>query len=99
MTTKQMKEAPPAEGASSAVVEHGFIHCRSFNRAAQFLRALSPLASTWQSDPSDWVFRGHGDSRWRLLPSCCRRACWQPFATVPSFTGQDGSEIQPFDVF
>ena len=40
--------------------------------AEDILLALSPANAHWNAKPSDWLFRGHGDSRWQLVPSALR---------------------------
>jgi hypothetical protein len=45
-----------------------------FERAEDFLAALRPGNEIWKPDPAAWVFRGHADSGWLLLPSWNRRA-------------------------
>jgi FRG domain len=52
---------------ADAVLEH------SFERAEDFLAALRPSDHRWSADPRYWVYRGHADSRWLLLPSQNRR--------------------------
>lgn len=46
-----------------------------FETAPDFLDYLQPRRPHWfptdASDP-EWVFRGHADSRWRLIPSAMR---------------------------
>lgn len=36
------------------------------------MSALSPLSPLWEQAPSDWIFRGHADSTWSLLPTALR---------------------------
>ena len=43
-----------------------------FENATTFMRALGP-GGPFQSGPHRWVFRGHHDARFRLLPSAFRR--------------------------
>jgi hypothetical protein len=45
------------------------IECKS---AEELLLALSPANPCWNGKPSDWLFRGHGDSRCRLVPKALR---------------------------
>lgn len=40
--------------------------------AREFLSVLSPANMLWGLEPGDWVFRGHRDSNWLLLPSALR---------------------------
>src|SRR6516162_7691465 len=44
-----------------------------FDRAQDLLAALRPSDARWGPDPTKWIFRGHGDSSWRLLPLVNRR--------------------------
>ena len=43
-----------------------------YTSAEDILLALSPANAHWNAKPSDWLFRGHGDSRWRLVPTALR---------------------------
>lgn len=46
---------------------------RDFDNAESFLSALRGSAREWgEGWLSDWVFRGHGDSAWKLIPAACR---------------------------
>jgi FRG domain len=54
--------------ADAVMVEH------PFTQPEDFLAALRPSAKPWTTDPTSWVYRGHADSTWRLLPSQNRRA-------------------------
>ena len=40
--------------------------------AAELLDALSPRHPRWAGAPLHWLFRGHSDARWQLLPSTLR---------------------------
>lgn len=60
--------------ADDAIVRH-----HPFETAADFLAALRPGHPLWGDDPGTWVFRGHADSRWLLLPSENRRASLAPY--------------------
>ncbi len=33
---------------------------------------IDPLSELWGDDPLQWIFRGHGDARWALIPSALR---------------------------
>lgn len=59
--------------ADEVVAEH------EFERAEDFLAALQPGADCWRGYPGEWVFRGHADARWLLLPSQNRRALLAPY--------------------
>jgi hypothetical protein len=41
--------------------------------AEEFLQALSPLDQGWGDAPHDWIFRGHADAMWKLIPSALRQ--------------------------
>lgn len=43
-----------------------------YNNAQELMDALSPSNSLWGPEPTDWIFRGHGNSKWKLLPSALR---------------------------
>lgn len=42
------------------------------NTADEAMQMLFPRHAIWGSEPSDWIFRGHGDIAWPLLPSAYR---------------------------
>lgn len=50
-----------------------------FDHPGTFLQALHPLNYRWDPDPSEWVFRGHWDAGWDLVPSIYRAECVDPF--------------------
>ena len=43
-----------------------------FSSAETFLRALSPQDPYWRPFPLEWVFRGHADHKWLLVPTALR---------------------------
>lgn len=45
-----------------------------FDRAADFLAALSPASDHWGHDPSEWIFRGQANAEWPLRPKAARGA-------------------------
>lgn len=51
----------------------GFVESIVVNTAEELMEKLAPSREFWKGDPQDWVFRGHGDSRYRLVPSSMRR--------------------------
>ncbi len=55
------------------------IHEERFAAAADFVRALHAGDSRWEPSPDAWVFRGHADARWRLVPSAFRAEAWAAF--------------------
>jgi hypothetical protein len=73
--------------ADNPIVEH------TFAEAEDFLAALRPSADLWKADPGAWVFRGHADSTWRLLPSQNRRASLERYFG-PKYRG-DGLYCNP----
>ncbi|MEI9942186.1 MAG: FRG domain-containing protein [Pseudomonadota bacterium] len=50
-----------------------------FLDVASFCDALHPLNRRWGGQLGTWVFRGHWDSEWELLPSLYREKQVQPF--------------------
>jgi hypothetical protein len=66
-----------------------------FDTADSFLAALRPSHPFWTPDPTLWVFRGHADSRWRLLPSVNRRADLALFAVDVSEIPGEGPYCEP----
>jgi hypothetical protein len=44
------------------------------------LARVDVLREPWAPEPREWVFRGHGDARWRLEPSAHRKESWKDFA-------------------
>lgn len=53
-----------------------------YDNATAFIDALRPSSDLWASNPGNWIFRGHWDSRWRLLPSVNRRSQVRRYAAV-----------------
>src|SRR5205809_6804193 len=47
------------------------VQTRSYGSAQEYLEALHPLAD-WAPRDASWIFRGHGDAGWKLLPSAHR---------------------------
>jgi hypothetical protein len=62
-----------------------------FETADTFLDALRPTASPWRGKPDSWIYRGHADSSWKLLPSVNRRACLRRF--LPSVPLPTATEL------
>src|SRR5450432_996500 len=50
-----------------------------FKSAKDFLTALHGTHDLWQSETARWIFRGHGDARWKLSPSAFRDQAWKQF--------------------
>jgi len=72
----------------------------SFRSARAFLDALHPSDKRWRANPASWIFRGHADSNWRLLPSAFRRESLAAFddrapdpATLPEDARAAGERL------
>ena len=79
---------PPVELLRSHVGNH------EFDDAEAFLEALRPRGELWRPDPRDWIFRGHADVDWPLLPSAHRGEPWKDFrieTTIP-FLANEATE-------
>lgn len=50
------------------------VECRT---ADELLDRLHPRRGQWPAD-LHWFFRGHGDAKWKLLPSALRAKSWVP---------------------
>ncbi|HVZ35082.1 MAG TPA: FRG domain-containing protein [Polyangiaceae bacterium] len=62
----------------------------SYSTAFALLEALRPTSEPWRSNPEGWVYRGHADSTWQLVPSLNRRAHLRKFlANVPEPVGDE----------
>lgn len=65
------------------------IHC---NAADEWLNEISPLAPRFrESDPNQWIFRGHADSEWRLVPTAFREESW---SSIESYGVRDWSKMK-----
>jgi hypothetical protein len=53
----------------------------SYATAEEFLDALSPRHSRWQSNPFAWIYRGQADAAWRLFAKAYRveQKPYEPF--------------------
>ena len=58
------------------VVEH------VFDSPDDLVRALRPLSGLWP-EPRNWIYRGHADSEWALVPSAHRAEPWRSFPPDP----------------
>jgi hypothetical protein len=59
--------------------------------AADFLKALHPMRGEWEdSEAVSWVYRGHGDSDWQLLPKAFRKGVWVAFLDIEGFEPRPG---------
>jgi hypothetical protein len=45
--------------------------------AESFYAAFEPRQPTWRPDRSKWIFRGHGNASWELVPSAYRVRSWE----------------------
>lgn len=62
-------------GIDCTAEHEGRIETRSCRDAREFLRELDLATGSWvrsQGTGSRWIFRGHGDADWKLLPSALR---------------------------
>jgi hypothetical protein len=55
------------------------IHTQRFSDAKSFLHALHPSSDLWSPQPRSWIFRGHADAEWALIPSAFRDAAYAAF--------------------
>jgi hypothetical protein len=61
-----------------------------FDAADAFLDALQPTTERWRARPGTWIFRGHADASWRLVPSVNRRTNLRKFLPdVPEPVGEE----------
>src|SRR5437899_1250900 len=68
------------------------IHCQG---ADEWLTAISPLADRFrESDPNQWIFRGHGNAVWPLTPTAFRENSWR---AVESFGQTEWSQMKEKD--
>lgn len=69
-----------------------------FTDAVEFLRALDPLSGLWKR-PAEWIYRGHADAAWQLLPKAHRDEAWRPLAKMIPFPyapshAEEGDRVQ-----
>lgn len=62
------------------------IKVETFDTAEALLEALSRRDARWVPRPTDWMFRGQGDSSWDLTPSALRENCRFYFGGSEVFT-------------
>lgn len=55
----------------------------------ELLNALHPLNPRWGAHPGRWLFRGHGNAVWRLLPTAFRQEQWERFGGFDPTTLDD----------
>lgn len=68
------------------------VHCEAADR---WLNEISPLADRFrQSDPNQWIFRGHGDAEWPLTPTAFREESWH---AVQSYGQAEWSQLTEKD--
>src|ERR1041384_889453 len=65
----------PGEEIRPGVFQH------NFKSAGEFLQALHPLGGFWQPGEK-WIFRGHADANWLLLPAAHRPESWRALTSV-----------------
>ena len=53
---------------------------RRFDDPIEFLGALEASSSLWGDTPDAWIFRGHSDASWDLLPAAHRPEQWKALA-------------------
>jgi hypothetical protein len=64
--------------------EPNIVEVVHFDVAEEFFNALQPTAEPWRSNPEAWIYRGHADAQWKLVPSVNRRAHLRKFlSNVP----------------
>jgi hypothetical protein len=62
----------------------------AFTSALELLEALRPPDPRWRGRPGAWIFRGHADASWKLVPSVNRRAQLRKFLPhVPEALGDE----------
>jgi hypothetical protein len=69
---------------------------RRYENAVDFLAALRPDA--W---PDGWIFRGHGDASWPLLPTALRAETWRgdgDWAFLAPYRPKDHSELHRWGI-
>jgi hypothetical protein len=65
---------------------------KHFKKAADFVRILHPRNRLWGHEENAWLFRGHANSEWRLLPRACRKEDWDAFSYGPLFEPAERDE-------
>jgi hypothetical protein len=69
-------------------------------KAHELLEKLNPLHAGWLPETTEWVFRGHGDSSWELVPTAHRPGGFTGFRTNNSLSAnrpEDLARAVPFD--
>ena len=83
---------PTAEKFAGKALRLGVVQ-HDFRSPRDFIQALHPLSGYWGQDARDWIFRGHSDASWPLLPSAHRTESWRDFTTLNAKTFRpDGSD-------
>lgn len=70
---------------------------RRFADPIEFLGALEASSSLWGDTPDAWIFRGHSDASWELLPAAHRPEPWNALAKqgeVPFVPGDATEEAR-----
>jgi hypothetical protein len=57
----------------------GLVITEDLLTAEALIGALRPTDARWAGQSLRWVFRGHADSDWALLPTAYRRNAWRAF--------------------
>jgi hypothetical protein len=65
-------------------VDTGVIKELRCSSAREFLGLLHPTQQFWGTHPRRWIFRGHSNADWKLLPTAFREESWADF---PEFLG------------
>jgi hypothetical protein len=60
--------------------------------AEELVDRLRPTHCQWEGDASRWIFRGHADAGWKLVPTALRKTSWEPFD--PNFEPMASSASQ-----
>ncbi len=68
----------------------------SRSTAEDFFKEFTPLSARFDTDTGEWLFRGHADENWDLLPTALRAAKGDPFQ---KFSIPGNSKDNNFDQF
>lgn len=68
------------------------VKCRT---AEELLDALHPRS--WPFDGWGWLYRGHGNSDWRLLPSAFRYEAWEGFQIIDHVLDPAPDDIEDWE--
>ncbi|MBY0260762.1 MAG: FRG domain-containing protein [Phycisphaerales bacterium] len=75
--------------------ESRIVQVTAFESATDFLAALNRSHPLWGGtfDGDDWIFRGHADAKWPLLPSLYRRNTYRKLKPVFDRMARDHSGL------